>query len=94
MLTSLVLGHEHKTCAVFSFLWHGNSLQENKLVRYLQHNARAVAGLVVGSFGATVAHVFKHAQGIVNQLMALVAMYVHHHADAASVVLIGGAVQS
>ena len=94
MLPCLVLGQEHKTCAVFSLFGHGNSLQENELVRYLQHDARAVAGLVVGSFGTTVAHVLKHAQGIVNQLMALVAMYVHHHADTASVVLIGGVVQS
>ena len=94
LLAHGVLGQEHESRAVLALLGDGYSLQQNELMRYLEHDARAVAGAPVSSLGSTVAHVLKHLEGVVHELMALVAVYVHYHAYAASVVLVGGIVQS
>ena len=91
---SLVFGQEHESRAVFSFLGHGNALQQNKFVGYLEHDARAVARLVVSTFSAAVAHVLQHGQGVLHQFMTFVAVDVQHHAHAASIVLVCGIVES
>ena len=69
-------------------------MKKYELVGYLQHYTRTVAGLVVGSFGAAVAHVLEYFQRIVNQFVALIAMNVDNHSDAARVVLVLGIIQS
>ena len=71
-----------------------NALKQNKLVRYLQHDAGAVACSSVSALSASVAHVFEHLQRVVYQLVALVAVNVHYHAHATCVVLVAGIIQS
>ena len=87
LLCRLVLGQEHHARAVLSFLGHGDALQQNELVGYLEHDARSVARLVA-RLGTAVLHVLQHLQGVVHQLVALAAVDVHHHAHTAGVVLI------
>ena len=86
-LRILVLGHEHHACAVVPFLGDGNALKQNKLVGNLHQYSSAVARLVA-RLGSAVFHVLQHPQGIVNQLVALCTMYVHHHAYATRIMLI------
>ena len=89
-----VLGQEHQPRAILALLGHGYALQQYELVGYLQHNASPVASLVVCALGTAVAHVLEHLQGVVNKLMAFVAVYVNHHPHAACVVLVGCIIQS
>ena len=60
LLLTLVLGQKHQARAVLSLFRHGDALQQNELVGYLQHNARTVARLVA-RFGTSVFHVLQHA---------------------------------
>ena len=83
-LLLLVLREEHQPSAVSAFLRHGDALQQDELMRYLHHDAGSVA--VVAYLGTTVAHVLQHAQGLVYQLVAFVAMNVDHHAYATGIV--------
>ena len=89
LLLGLILGQEDESCAVFSFFGHRYTLQENELMRYLQQNAGSVSCLIVGALSSAVAHVLKYFQCIVNQLVAFVAVNVHHHSDAASIMFVG-----
>ena len=61
---------------------------------YLQHNTGAVASLVVGALGPAVTHILEHLEGVVYQVMALIAMDVDNHAHATGVVLVVRVVQS
>ena len=88
----LVLRQEHQTGAIFQALRYRNTLQEDKFVGYLQQNTCAVAGLVVGSFRTAVLHIFQHGQGVVDQLVTLVALQADQHSDTAGIVLISGVV--
>ena len=63
-------------------------------MRYLQKDAGTVAGLVVGALGPAVAHILEHLEGVVYQIMALVAMDIDNHAHATGVVLVVRVVQS
>ena len=87
LLLVLVFGEEHQSRAVFSFLWHGNALQQNKLVRNLQHNSRTVARLVA-RLGTTMFHILQYTQSLVHQFVTLASVYVHYHTHAACVMLI------
>ena len=94
----LVLGlaifrQEHQSCAVLSFLWHGDALQQDKLMWYLNHNTGTVASLVTG-FCTAMFHVLQHLQRIVHQLMALASVNIHHHTHTTSIVLITRLVES
>ena len=80
-----VFGQEHQSSAVAPFLRYGNSLQENEFMRYLDQDAGAVARFPVSSFGPAVAHVLEHRQGVVHQLMGLVAPDVDDHTDSAGI---------
>ena len=60
---------------------------------YLYHDTRTITGLVA-CLGATVFHVLKHLQCIVNQIMTFSAVYVNHHTHAASIMLIVALVES
>ena len=84
---------KHQAGSVTSLFGHGNALQQNKLVRNLNHYASAVTCLVT-SFGTTMLHVLQHSQGVIHQLMTLASMYVHHHSHAARIVLVGRGIQS
>ena len=92
LLGLLVLRQEHQSRAILSLLRHGDALQQDKLVGYLQHDARTVA--VLSDFRPTVPHVLQHFQRIVYQFVALVAVYVHHHAHAAGIVLVSRLIES
>ena len=93
-LSVFVLRHKDETRAVFTLFRYGDALQEDKLVRDLDENARAVAGLAVGTFCATVHHIFKHFERVVHEGVRLVAVDIHHHTHAAGVVFIFGVVQT
>ena len=94
LLLSLILRQEDESRSVFSLFRNRYSLQENKLMRYLQHYSGSVACLVVGTLGTAVSHVLEHFQGVVNKFMALVSMYVDNHAHAACVMLVFRIIQS
>ena len=68
-------------------------MEENKFVGDLQHDARAVAGLAVCTFGTAVFHIFQHLERAVYEFVAFVAMDIDNHAHAARVVFIVGAVE-
>ena len=89
LLFLFVFRQEDEACAIFAFLGDRNTLKKNKLVRNLEHDTGTVARLVVGTLSATMAHVLEYLQGIVYQLMALVAVDVNHHSYATRIVLIG-----
>ena len=90
-LALLVLRQEDETCAVFSLLWHRYALQQNKFVRYLEQNTCSVASLV-SCLCSAVLHVLKHFQGVIDKLVALVAMDIDNHSYATSIVFVGGVV--
>ena len=92
LLFLLIFRQEHQPRAILSFLRHGDALQQNELVGYLQHNTRSVTCLVA-CLGTSVFHIFKHAQRLVNQFMALAAMYIHHHTHATCIMFILALVQ-
>ena len=87
LLLLLLLWQKNQPRAVLSLLWHWNTLQQNELVRNLQHDACTVACLVA-RLGPSVLHVLQYAQCLVHQFVALASVDVHHHAYAACVVLI------
>ena len=62
-------------------------------MRYLHHDAGTVAGLVA-RLSAAVLHVLQYTQRIVNQLVTLSSMYVHHHAYSTGIVLITALIKS
>ena len=94
LLTCLfLLGQEHQSRTILSFLGHGDALQQNKLMRNLHHDTCTVTCLVA-SLGASVLHILQHLQCIVHQLMAFSTVDVHHHTHATSVVFIVWLIQS
>ena len=93
-LAQFVFGQKYKAGAIPTFFGHGNTLEEDKLVRYLNHDACAVACLVVCALCASVLHILEDTQGVVYQFVRLAAVNVYHHAHAASIVLVGGVVKS
>jgi hypothetical protein len=56
-------------------------------VRHLQQHAGAVAGVGLGAGGAAVVEVAEDLQRLLQDLVRLAALHVHHEADAAGVVL-------
>ena len=88
LLRLLVLGQEHQTGAVFAFLRNGNTLEQDKLMRDLQHDAGTIARLVVCPFSATMAHVLKHFQCVVYQFVAFVAVNVDHHTNTTGIMFV------
>ena len=81
-----VLGQEHQAGAVASLFRDGNSLEEDEFVGNLDQDAGSVARLSVGAFGSAVAHVLEHRQGVVHQLMGLVATDVDDHTNPTGIV--------
>ena len=93
-LLVLVLGQEDQAGAVFALLGHGYALQEDELMGNLEQDARPVAGLVVGSFGTAVLHVFQHPEGGIHQFVRLVAVNVDYHAHATGIVFVRRVIQA
>ena len=92
LLFCTILWQKDQPCTVFSFLGYRDALQENKLMRYLNHDTCTIS--IFTHLGTSVAHVLKHTQGIVNQLVALAAMDVDNHAHTAGIVLILALIKS
>ena len=91
LLFLLILGKKHQACSVLSLLWYRDALQQNELMRNLNHDASAVARSVTG-LGSTMLHVLQHLQGVVHQFMAFCSMNVYHHAHATRIMFVGAAV--
>jgi hypothetical protein len=64
-----------------------------KLVRHLNQDARAVAGIDLGSRGAAVVEVAEHLQAIRDRLVRLAPVHIDDESDAARFVLKPGVVQ-
>ena len=79
-------GQENQAGAVASLFRDGDALQQDELVRDLDHDAGPVSRLAVGTFRTTVAHIFEHRQGVVHQFVGLVATDVHDHTHPAGIV--------
>ena len=93
LLRLLFFWQEHQSRAVLSFFGNRDALQQNELVGNLHHDTCTVARLVSG-LGTSVFHVLQHTQCLIHQFVTFAAVYVHHHAYAASVVLILWLIQS
>ena len=93
LLGLLVFGKENQTCTILTLFWHRNALQQNKLVGNLHHDTSTITSLVA-CLSATVFHVLKHLQCIVNQVMTLSAVDIYHHTHAASIMLIVRLIES
>ena len=81
-----VLGQEHQARTIPSLFRDGNTLEQDEFVGNLDQDAGSVARLSVGALGAAVAHVLEHRQGIVNQLVGLVAADVDDHTNPTGIV--------
>ena len=82
----LIFGQEHQAGAILTFLRDRNTLQKDELMWYLDHDACTIA--ILAHLGTPMAHVLKHTQGVVDQLMAFASVDVHDHSHATSVMLI------
>ena len=89
LLFLLVLRQEDETRSVFSLLRHRDTLKKNKLMWNLEHDTGTITRLVIGTLSTTMAHVFEYLQGVIDQLMTLVTVDIHHHTYATRIVLIG-----
>ena len=94
LLPFFVFGQEYESRTVFALFGHRYSLQQNEFMWNLEHYARSVAGLVVGSLCTSVAHVFQHLQCIVHKFVALVAMDIDNHPHSTCIMLVAGRIQS
>lgn len=92
LLYVLIFREKHKAGTVAALFGHCDSLQQNKLVRYLYHYAGSVAGLGVGAFGTSVDHVLKHLQSFFNKLMRFYALDIDEQSYAAGVVLVAAVI--
>ena len=77
---------------VVPFLGNGDALQQDELVGNLDHDSGAVA--VFAYLGTAMAHVLQYAQCLIDQIVTLVAVYVHYHAHTAGVMLILALIKS
>ena len=89
LLFLLILRQEDETRTIFTFFRHWDTLKKNKLMWNLEHDTGTVARLVISTLCTTMAHVFEYLQGIIDQLMTLVTVDIHHHTYATRIVLIG-----
>ena len=89
LLFLLILRQEDETRSVFSLLRHRDTLKKNKLMWNLEHDTGTVTRLVISTLCTTMAHVFEYLQGVIDQLMTLVTVDIHHHTYATRIVLIG-----
>ena len=80
--------------SILPFFRNRDALQQDELVRYLQHDACTVSGLVVGTFRSAVTHILQNFQCGFNQFVGFTAMNVYQHPHTASIVLVGGIVQA
>ena len=93
LLGLIILWQKNQTSAILTFLGHRDTLQQNKLMGYLYHDTRTITGFVA-CLGATVFHVLKHLQCIVNQVMTFSAVDIYHHTHAASIMLVAALIES
>ena len=89
LLFLLILRQEDKTCTIFSLFRYRDTLKKNKLMWNLEHDTGTVTRLVISTLCTTMAHVFEYLQGVIDQLMTLVTVDIHHHTYATRIVLIG-----
>ena len=86
LLSVLVFGQKHQTCAILAFLWHWDALQKNELMWYLQQDASTIA--ILANLCTTMTHIFQHTQSIVHQLMTFVAVDIHNHTHTTCIMFI------
>ena len=86
LLRILVLRQEHQAGTILPLLRHRNTLQQYKLMRYLEHDTGSIT--VLTYLRTAVTHILKHLQRIVHQLVTLSAVDIHYHTHAASIVLV------
>ena len=89
LLFLLILRQEDETRTIFTFFWHWDTLKKNKLMWNLEHDTGTITRLVIGTLCTTMTHVLEYLQGVINQLMTLVTVDIHHHTYATRIVLIG-----
>ena len=94
LLLLAVFGQKDQAGTVAAFFRNGNALQQYEFVRDLEQDPGSVAGLVVSSFGAAVAHVFQHGKSGFDDVVALLPVNVYQHADPACIAFIGRIVKS
>ena len=87
-LLRFVFREKDKSGTVFALFRHGNALQQDKLVRYLKHDTRTVARLVVRALGTAMAHVLEHFQSRLDDVVRLPAVDVHQHSDPAGIMFV------
>ena len=89
LLFLLILRQEDEPRTIFTFFWHWDTLKKNKLMWNLEHDTGTITRLVIGTLCTTMTHVLEYLQGVIDQLMTLVTVDIHHHTYATRIVLIG-----
>ena len=89
LLFLLILRQEDKTRTIFSLFRYRDTLKKNKLMWNLEHDTGTITRLVIGTLCTTMTHVLEYLQGVIDQLMTLVTVDIHHHTYATRIVLIG-----
>lgn len=93
-LRVFIFGQKNETRSITAFFWNRNTLQKNKLVRYLHHNTGTVAGIGIGTLGSTVVHVLEHLQSIFHDLMRFAPVDIYQQTYATGIVFVGRTIQS
>ena len=92
LLRLLVLRQEHQARSILSLLRNGDALQQNKLVRNLDHDASAVT--ILAHLSTAMPHVLQHPQRVVNKFVTLIAVDIHYHTHATCIMLIVTLIES
>ena len=90
----LVFGQKEDSHTVFALLGYRNSLQEDELVRDLNHHSGSIACFAIGTLGPAMGHVFQNLQSVFDDLVRLSSPHVDHQSHTARVMLIGRPIQS
>lgn len=89
----LVFGQKEDPHTVFALLGYRNSLQEDELVRDLNHHSGSIACFAIGTLGPAMGHVFQNLQSVFDDLVRLSSPHVDHQSHTARVMLIGRPIQ-
>ena len=85
---------EYHSYAIASFFRNRNTVEQNELMRYLDHDAGTVSRLGISSFRPSMGHIFEYGQALLDNVVILAAVYVHNKSDTTSIFLIFRRIQA
>ena len=85
---------EYHSHAVTSFFRDRDTVEQNELMRYLDHDAGTVSRLGISSFRPSMGHIFEYGEAFLDNVVILAAVYVHNKSDTTSIFLIFRRIQA